>query len=479
MTSAAHTLPVTAGMPARRSLRAKGFFATLALLAYLLGAGAYVSLARHALTDTVDAMQALSRHEKALALAEASVGGALVDVNEASTAALPQPGLPSEIKLYMETCTRLFAALDEFDPAYALLQRAIARSYAALVEAPVRANWIDLREAMARASAELEIRRRNLADRREQLTAGYRQQYDAVTVESLALGAVGIVLFGSIVAWFFARLTRDIRLLEAHASQIVHGSRGVSLPVRRDDELGSLMQAVNHMAGELDAREKQIEVEGQRRSHQDKMTTLGAIAAGIAHEVNNPLAVISGIAQQLAGAHAPNAALAGQILAQAQRASQAARNLAELAAPQPADFDWIDLNAIVRRVVQLTGYDKRYRHLAFEFALDPALPALRSVGSAVEQVLMQVVSLGCDASAVLPRGAAPVQVATAVVAGSVEVGLRFPVQLDFSRPEVQRTLLLSRATIEPVGGRLAFGQDETPALSVKLALPADGGSEVR
>ena len=50
------------------------------------------------------------------------------------------------------------------------------------------------------------------------------------THEHLAvLSLLGIVVFGAIVAWFFTRLTGDIRRLEAHAHRIVHGGRGVDL----------------------------------------------------------------------------------------------------------------------------------------------------------------------------------------------------------------------------------------------------------
>lgn len=468
--------PATAPLPARRSLRAKALLAAFALLAYLLGSAAYVSLERSKVLDSVQALDQLSRHDKALALVEAAVGNAVMDVVEASNAGSGEPAMPSEIVLYMETCTKLFAALDEFDPGYARLQRAIARSYDTLRAAPQRANWIDLRETMSRAADELEIRRRTLAEQREALASGYRRQYDTVTVESLLLALVGFVLFGALGAWFFTRLARDIGTLESHARRIVHGGRGEALPVRRDDELGSLMHAVNRLSADLDEREKQIELDGQRRSHQDKMLAVGALAAGVAHEVNNPLAVIAGLAQELKAAPGPVppallADTATAILAQTQRASQAARQLADAASPRPQSPDWVDLNELVRRVVQLTGYDRRYRQIRLDTALDPAVPAVQVSADAIQQVLMQVMSLGCDALAA-SGGPATVSLRTAHEAGRVEIALAFPVRIDFGRDEVQRSLLLSRAVIEPLRGQLALSQGAEPMLRVKLALPA-------
>ncbi len=467
----------------RDSLRGKGALATFLLFAYLVGSAWYLDSERGKILEAVAALDLLARHERAVALTEASVNRTLAEVDVGSfRASAPDPARPADGAPALASSVHWFDALDEFDPGYARLQRALVRASQGLAEKPLQDDWIALRETLVRTADELEIRRATLTEQREAMTLVYQRRYDAVTLDLLLLAGVGLVLFGSAAAWFFARLAGDIARLEAHARRIVRGTRGVALEVRRADELGHLMRAVNRMAIDLDEREKQIELDNERRAYRDKMASVGALAAGIAHEVNNPLAAIAGAAQALRGAAEPMTprqldAPTALILAQAERAARAARQLAEAAAPEAAEPDWIDLNALLRRMIHLIGYDRRYRQLRIETSLDLGLPAVRTAGDALRQVLMQIVSVACDALVAAGQSGATLRLATGRNGSEPTLQLTLPPVLDVNRHELQRTLAICRAMIEAQGGRIALHQDDAALLRIQLSLPECAGGD--
>ncbi|MDH4235150.1 MAG: ATP-binding protein, partial [Gallionella sp.] len=241
--------------------------------------------------------------------------------------------------------------------------------------------------------------------RREQEATAERFHtlWDSAALASLLFGLIGLLLLGAIIGLFFTRLTDDLHILKARALGIIKGERDVSMPVTRNDEVGGLMQAVNQMASALNEREKELVIARQKYFHQEKMAAVGALAAGVAHEIGNPIAAMSGVLQEMIHDQSleEKGACGSEKLkvlqTQIQRLSSITREISEFAAPQPMEYQLLDLNGLVKTTTGLMGYDKRMRQVDLHLDLDSQLPAIYGVADQLTQVIMNLLINAADA----------------------------------------------------------------------------------
>ncbi|GAB0150224.1 hypothetical protein McPS_29640 [Marichromatium sp. PS1] len=150
---------------------------------------------------------------------------------------------------------------------------------------------------------------------------------------------------------------------------------------------------------EQESRQHQAEL-----VHVCRLSTMGEVATGMAHELNQPLAAIvnyaSGCTRRLQGGAGETEALIGamgQITAQAQRASEIIRRLRALVGKQPPIRAQADLNHLVREVCSFVEFETRRLDLAIALALAPEPIPVRVDLVQVEQVLLNLVRNALDA----------------------------------------------------------------------------------
>jgi len=174
--------------------------------------------------------------------------------------------------------------------------------------------------------------------------------------------------------------------------------------------------------------EQQLEVTRQQRFHQEKMAAVGSLASAIGHEVSNPIAAISGVAQFIADESADDDRPQGrqinefarQILNQTERIAHIMRQMATLTAPHSPEPELLNLNALIRSTSGFIRYDKRFRSIEFEEALAPDLPAITAVADHVTQILMNLLINAADAlERISDPGRQRIRIATRVVGDEV------------------------------------------------------------
>lgn len=132
----------------------------------------------------------------------------------------------------------------------------------------------------------------------------------------------------------------------------------------------------------------------------EKLVSLGQLAAGAAHEINNPLAAILGYSDLLADDPTlpeKARATAAKIRDQARRTKTLVANLLRFARQVPAERTLLDINTVVTNAVQLRALDLRSSKSRIELQLESVLPGVRGDGNQLLQVFFNIINNGIDA----------------------------------------------------------------------------------
>jgi two-component system, NtrC family, sensor kinase len=147
---------------------------------------------------------------------------------------------------------------------------------------------------------------------------------------------------------------------------------------------------------------KRIEAELRRQREAlyqtEKLTTMGTVLAGVAHELNNPLTAVTGYAnllrQDLAGT--PSATRAENIAHAADRCASIVRNFLALARKYPPERQVVRLNDIARDAAELLAYNLRVDGIEVRLDLEEGLPVLWADPHQLHQVVVNLITNARD-----------------------------------------------------------------------------------
>jgi signal transduction histidine kinase len=228
----------------------------------------------------------------------------------------------------------------------------------------------------------------------------------------------------------------------------------------------------------------------QRLVQSEKVATMGSLLAGVAHELNNPLAIVMGQAHLLRGGATEPRLIqrAEKILAGADRCARIVRNFLALARQRPPERSAVALNSIVEEATELLGYDLRTSNVEVTLSLGDDVPVVWADGHQIHQVVVNLVVNAIQAMrpmeterrlAITTRATGePARVFIEVTDSgpgiSAEIQARIFEPFFTTKPQGEGTglgLSLCRRTLEEHGGTITVQSEVGRGATFRLELP--------
>lgn len=239
------------------------------------------------------------------------------------------------------------------------------------------------------------------------------------TIQSALMALCGFVAAFSLILIAFAllmkrRILQPLAAIQEAATQIRRGDFTARAPESRPDEIGALAQGFNFMAESLAESYAGLERKVEERTKQlkelqlqfiqtAKMSAMGQLVGGVAHELNNPLTVILGFTElekmklTAAGADPQRIKLMEDIHSQAERCRRIVANLLQVARRQESRIEPIRINSVIDQVLQLREYELKTKNIRLLRDYDSTHPTIQADPDKIQQVILNILNNAMDA----------------------------------------------------------------------------------
>lgn len=198
-------------------------------------------------------------------------------------------------------------------------------------------------------------------------------------------------------------ISRPLQRITLAAVEVTNGNYGTEVDLRRsNDEIGLLANSFNEMSRKMALDIEQLKTLNDQLARAEKLAAMGTLAAGVAHEVNNPLASISSLVQMMKSEASPDTRQKLELIAtQIERITRVTKDLTDFSRVRPAARSMVDINLIVDASIRLASFDSEFQRLDLAADLDTRLPEINADGDQLQQVILNLLLNARDA---MPEG---------------------------------------------------------------------------
>jgi signal transduction histidine kinase len=206
-----------------------------------------------------------------------------------------------------------------------------------------------------------------------------------------------------LVALVIRVISRPLRRLTEAAVDVAGGAYGTQVELKSNDEVGLLAASFNEMSRKMADDIERLRALNEQLVRSEKLAAAGALAAGVAHEVNNPLASISSLIQMVQSRplNEENEAETREMLrlasTQIARISQVLRDMMDFARQRQPERAPLDLAGAVESGLRLASFDKAFKRLKVRTDFETAAPQVSADADQLQQVFLNLLLNARDA----------------------------------------------------------------------------------
>lgn len=211
----------------------------------------------------------------------------------------------------------------------------------------------------------------------------------------MVIFAISAIIVISLILWYFVQhlVGKPVSQLVNATNVVASGDFSYKIANHKKDELGQLAKSFNDMTQKLADAQRQL-------IQSDKLASLGRLAAGVAHEINNPLTGVLTYSSFLLKRVNGNAEMKNDlevIVRETKRCREIVKGLLDFARQAPEQKTAVSIPAVIDQVLSIIDNQLRLKKIHVKKEIAANLPSIQADANQMQQVFLNLLVNAADA----------------------------------------------------------------------------------